>query len=489
MERTCTYRVQLHPGFTFDDAAAIVPYLAGLGVTHLYCSPYLQAQAGSTHGYDVVDHSRINVELGGDAGHARLVAALAAHGLGHILDIVPNHMARDGRANRWWWDVLENGPVSRYASYFDIDWEGGENKDEATVLIPVLGDQYGRVLEAGELRVERAGGAFVVRYSEHELPISPRSIDELLSAAAERTGAGQLAELAERFGALPHARRTDPAAVADRHRRKGELVETLAQACAEQSQVAAAIDAELALLNADADALDNLLDRQNYRLAFWRTASEELDYRRFFDVETLVGLRIEDPECFDATHEIPLALAQAGVLDGLRIDHVDGLRDPQGYLDRLRRAGGGVYTVVEKILESGEDLPAGWPVEGTSGYDFLTRVSNLFVDPAGAEAMAACYADFTGRIETYDEVVHHAKQQIMHDELATELERLTRVLAAVCAGHRRHRDHTRRELRAAVRELVAAFGVYRTYVHPDRPVADVDRSRILAAVATARRHR
>lgn len=487
--RTCTYRVQLHAGFTFAEAAAIAPYLATLGVSHLYCSPYLQAQQGSTHGYDVVDHSRVNDELGGAVGHARLIQALTDNGLGQVLDIVPNHMARGGRANRWWWDVLENGPLSRYASYFDIDWDGGEDKGGASVLIPVLGDQYGRVLEAGELHVSREGGAFVVRYHGHVLPISPRSLDDLLSAAAQRAGGGELADLADGFGALPHAGRTDPAAVMDRHQRKCELVEALAQACAERPEVAAALDAELAALDADPDALDVLLGRQNYRLAHWRTASEELDYRRFFDIATLVALRIEDEDCFAAIHEIPLELVRAGVLDGLRIDHVDGLRDPLGYLKRLRRATRGVHTVVEKIIEPGENLPAGWPVEGTSGYDFLTRINNLFVDPAAEVAMTACYEDFTGRTETYGEVVHGAKQQIMRDELATELERLTRLLAEVCAGHRRHRDHTRRDLRAALREVVATFGVYRTYAHPDRPVAAADRVHVRAAVEGARQRR
>lgn len=485
----CTFRVQLHADFGFDDAAAIVEYLARLGVSHLYCSPYLQAAQGSTHGYDVLDHSRLNEELGGADAHGRLTEVLGAHGLGQVLDIVPNHMARDGRANRWWWDVLENGPASRYAGYFDIDWVGGEDKSEQTVLVPILGDHYGRVLEAGELHLDRERGGFLLRYHEHELPLSPRTLDDLLAAAAERAQSAPLRALAEDFGVLPHARRTDPAAVAHRHERKQALQEALRDVLERDPRVAGAVDEELKSRSADADLLDALLRRQNYRLAFWRTAGEELDYRRFFNIETLLGLRAEDEEVFAETHRLILDLVQRGTVQGLRIDHVDGLADPEGYLHRLRRAAGGAWTVVEKILEPGEDLPADWPVEGTSGYDFVTRVNNLFVDIANEAAMTACYEGFTGEETPYAEVVQVAKQQIMREELAAEIERLTRALAQVCDGHRRHRDHTRRELRDALRETIAAFGVYRTYVQPDRAVSEADRVHVREALEKARERR
>jgi (1->4)-alpha-D-glucan 1-alpha-D-glucosylmutase len=500
--RAATYRVQLRASFTFDDAAAITGYLADLGVSHLYCSPYLQAAPGSTHGYDVVDHAHLNRELGGVPGHSRLIEHLADAGLGQVLDIVPNHMALAGRANAWWWDVLENGPSSRYAAYFDIDWDPPQRKLTAHVLMPVLGDHYGRVLEAGELAIERRGGSFSVRYHEHEAPLSPRTLDDLLARAAGDASSPGLKSLADAFGRLPHAILTDPAAVAERHRGKEELRAALAGLCEVRPPIAAAIDRQVEALNANVDALDELLSLQNYRLAYWRTGAEELSYRRFFDIETLAGLRVENPVVFADTHRLILELVSAGTVDGLRIDHVDGLADPQGYLDRLAEATGGAYVVVEKILAADEELPPSWPVAGTSGYEFLNRVSQLFVDPAGEAAMLAGYARFTGsraagpqaagpQAESpgYPDIVHTAKLQIMHEELAAELERLTGLLADVCELHRRQRDFTRRELRDTLREVIAAFGVYRIYARPGHAASPADQAQVAAAVATARQRR
>ena len=491
-QRAATYRLQLHAGFTFDDAAAVAGYLADLGVSHLYCSPYLQAAAGSRHGYDVVDHSRLNAELGGAEAHGRLTRRLAEAGLGQVLDIVPNHMALAGRANAWWWDVLENGPSSPFASYFDIDWNPPEQKLAATVLMPVLGDQYGRVLEAGELTVMREGGSFTVRYYEHEAPLSPRALDGLLARAAARAGSRQLGNLAAAFARLPLATRTDAAAVAVRHRDKELLRVRLAALCDALPAAAAAIDAEIRALNLDPDALDELLRQQNYRLAYWRTAAEELSYRRFFDIQTLAGLRVEDDTVFTQTHRLILGLVADGTADGLRVDHVDGLADPAGYLERLRDATGGAYVVVEKILAADEELPESWPAAGTTGYDFLNQVSRLFVDPANEAAVKAAYVRFTAEDTAYAEVVRSAKLQIMHDDLAAEVERLTALLADVCEEHRRHRDHTRRDLRDAVREVIAAFGVYRIYPRPGRPgspgqpVSPAGLAHVAAAVATVR---
>jgi (1->4)-alpha-D-glucan 1-alpha-D-glucosylmutase len=480
-----TYRVQLHAGFTFDDAAAITGYLADLGVSHLYCSPSLQAAEGSTHGYDVTDHGRLNSELGGAAGYGRLARRLAAADLRQVLDIVPNHMALAGRASAWWWDVLENGPSSRFAGYFDIDWDPPQRKLAATVLMPVLDDQYGRVLEAGELTVERDGGSFTVYYRDHEAPVSPRTLGELLSRAAAAAGSPELASLATAFSRLPHGRRTDSAAVAERHRDKEILRARLAALCEARPELAAALDAELDALNADPDALGDLLDQQNYRLAYWRTGAEELSYRRFFDIETLAGLRVEDEAVFADTHRLILELVADGTVDGLRIDHVDGLADPQGYLERLRQATGGAYVVVEKILQAGEELPGSWPVAGTSGYDFLNQVSQLFVDSGGEQAITDGYRQFTGEHADYPDVVHAAKIQIMREDLAAEVERLTSLLADVCEGHRRQRDHTRRELRDTLREVIAAFPVYRSYARAGRPVTAADRAHVTAAVAGA----
>jgi (1->4)-alpha-D-glucan 1-alpha-D-glucosylmutase len=487
--RAATYRVQLHAGFTFDDAAAVLGYLAALGVSHLYCSPYLQAAKGSTHGYDVVDHGRLNHELGGADGYRRLVGRLDGAGLGQVLDIVPNHMALAGRDNVWWWDVLENGPSSRYARYFDIDWDPPEAKLADTVLMPVLGDHYGRVLEAGELTIERHAGALSVRYYDHEAPLSPRTLDGLLSRAAARSRSGELKELAAAYGRLPLAVLTDPADVATRHSGKEELRAMLGELAAAQPEVAAAIDAEIEAVNRDPDVLDQLLRRQNYRLAYWGTANEELSYRRFFNIETLAGLRVEDEVVFADTHRLILSLVSDGTVDGLRVDHVDGLADPEGYLGRLRDATGGAYVVVEKILEADEDMPASWPVAGTTGYEFLNRVNRLFVDPASEHALRACYTSFTGEDDDYPEIVHAAKLQIMREELATEVERLTSLLADVCERHRRQRDQTRRDLRDTLREVIAAFPVYRTYARPGSPVTSADRAHVAAAVAAARERR
>jgi (1->4)-alpha-D-glucan 1-alpha-D-glucosylmutase len=465
---TATYRVQLNAGFTFDDAAAVVDYLRDLGVSHVYCSPYLQAAPGSTHGYDVVDPHRLNDELGGADAHARLLTALAADGMSHVLDIVPNHMAVGvGRANAWWWDVLENGPSSRYAAYFDIDWDPPERRLTTKVLVPILGDHYGRVLEAGELQVARDGGSFTVRYHDHEAPVSPRTIDDLLARAAERAGSDELASLATAFGRLPHALATDRASAEERHRDKEVLRNRLAEVLAADTALAVAVDEEVKALDEDADELDRLLQRQNYRLAYWRTAGRELDYRRFFDIATLAALRVEEPHVFDDTHALVLDLVRAGHVTGLRVDHVDGLRDPGAYLERLRQAAGrGTTIVVEKILSDDETLPAGWPVEGTTGYDFLAEVDALLVDAGDAteKALTDVYGRFTGETSSFDDVATAAKHEVMRSVLAADVERVTELFVLVCEADRRHRDYTRNELRDALRETAAAFDVYRTYV-------------------------
>jgi (1->4)-alpha-D-glucan 1-alpha-D-glucosylmutase len=483
----CTYRVQLHAGFGFDDVAAIAPYLARLGVSHVYCSPYLQAAPGSTHGYDVVDHSRLNEELGGEPAFERMVAALAAAGLGHIVDIVPNHMSvAAGRRNSWWWDVLENGPSSRFASFFDIDWTPADERLRQRVLLPVLGDHYGRVLEAGELRVEREGGSFVVRYFEHEAPLSPRTVDELLAGAATTCGSDELESQAVAFGRLPPATATDRDSVDERHRDKEVLKARLARLLDEAPEAAKAVDEALAAVNADPDRLDALLQRQNFRLAFWRTAGQELDYRRFFDVPELVALRVEDPRVFEESHQLVLRLVAEGKVDGLRIDHPDGLRDPAAY---LRRLPAGEYVVVEKILGADERLRPSWPVAGTTGYDFLNRVLGLFVDPDGEEQLSELYGRFTGEETDFGAVAYEAKQLVMREALATDLDRLTAVAAEVCERHRRSRDYTRRDLRLALRELAAGFPVYRSYVVPGRDESAEDVAAIDAAATAAAERR
>jgi (1->4)-alpha-D-glucan 1-alpha-D-glucosylmutase len=488
-----TYRLQLTPAFTFDDAAAVAPYLEALGVSHVYASPYLRAMPGSLHGYDVVDPRHVNPELGGEAGHARFCAALGRHALGQVLDVVPNHMAI-GPENPWWWDVLENGPASRWAMTFDVDWAHPEPHLRERVLLPVLGDHYGRVLESGDLRLEWDGSRFTVRYFDKRFPVAPRSLDELLALAAERAGSAELAFLADAFGTLPPSTVVDPVLRERRHRDKEVLTARLAVLASAEPAVGEAIEAAVAATNADVDAFDRMLERQNYRLAWWRAARRDLGYRRFFDVTTLVGLRIEDPRVFAETHALVLDWLASGVLDGLRIDHPDGLLDPEGYLRRLRWASPRAWIVVEKILEPGEELRRSWPVAGTSGYEFLRRVNGLLVDPAGAEPLAALQAEVTGEDRPFPVIAREAKQAVLDEVLGSELGRLTALMLDVLERLRRHRDHTRHDLHEALRAVLVAFPVYRTYVRIDTTddgrriatVAPEDEAVVGEAIATAK---
>jgi (1->4)-alpha-D-glucan 1-alpha-D-glucosylmutase len=477
-----TYRLQLGPGFGFDEAAAVVGYLAELGVSHVYLSPVSQAAPGSTHGYDVVDHGRVSDDLGGPEAHRRLVEAIAGAGLGQVLDIVPNHMAITGPENRWWWDVLENGPSSRWAGHFDVTWDPPEEKLRNTVVLPILGDHYGRVLDRGEIRLERDGPTFTVRYFEHTLPVDPRSLAPLLEEAARGAEDEDLGFLAAAFRRLPRATRTDAAAVTERHRDAAALRRMLGARLAEREDDTAALDRVVAETNADPDRLDRLLDAQNYRLAYWRTGRRELGYRRFFDIDTLAGLRMEDPEVFADTHDLVLRWVADGTVSGLRIDHPDGLRDPAVYFERLAGATGGVWTVAEKILEPGEDLPA-WPVAGTTGYDRLGLIGGLFVDPAAEGSLTATYGELTGAPTGVAEVVHEARGLAVRELLSADLDRLTALAVEICEGRRHQRDRTRDELHDAVAELLAAFDVYRTYV---RAEAGLARSEDVARIEAAR---
>lgn len=393
-----TYRLQLGPGLTFDDAARQVPYLAALGVTHLYLSPVLQAAPGSTHGYDVVDHSRVSAELGGRAGLERLAASARGAGLGIVLDVVPNHMAVPTPAwhNRALWSVLEDGPDSPYARWFDVDWSAGEG----AVLMPVLGRRLGDALAAGEIVLDElvvphdpdGRAQRVLRYVDHVFPVRPGTED------------------------LP---------------------------------------------------LAELVERQHYRLAYWRVGDEELNYRRFFDVGSLVALRVEDEEVFDATHALVLGLVADGTVDGLRIDHPDGLADPAQYLDRLAARTGGAWVVVEKILAGEEQVPADWATVGTTGYDVAWRLQQLFVDPGGRAGLDAVMTRLTGALPGHLEaVVEEAKHEVVAGPLYAEVHRLTDLAAAVCHDDPRLRDHTWRGLHQCLRELLVAFDRYRAYVVP-----------------------
>jgi (1->4)-alpha-D-glucan 1-alpha-D-glucosylmutase len=491
-----TYRIQLHPGFDFDAAAAVAEYLAALGVSHLYASPYLQAAPGSTHGYDVVDPSRVNAELGGDAGHERLCAALGEAGLGQVLDIVPNHMAITGPENRWWEDVLRNGPASAFASYFDVDWDPPEAKLRDLVLMPILGDHYGRELEAGAIRLQHDGGLFCIRYHDHMLPVAPRSLAAPLSLASELEAGGpgedalaELGFLARGYGRLPEpSADLDPEAVASRQRDLEVLDRRLRTLARDHPEVRDRIDRVVATINEDADDLDELLSNQNYRLAHWRIGGQELDYRRFFDITTLAALRIERLEVFQAVHGRVLDWLRQGVIDGVRIDHPDGLRRPAEYFQRLRDAAPGAWIVAEKILMPEERLPP-WPIAGTTGYEVLNDVGGLFVDPEGEGPLTELWEELTGDRRSFHEVVYEARQDVLRHVLAADLSRLANVFVQLCERRRRYRDYTRRELREALAEVAAAFPVYRTYVTESGQASGPDRAVVEQAVqgAAARR--
>jgi (1->4)-alpha-D-glucan 1-alpha-D-glucosylmutase len=485
-EFRATYRVQLSAAFGFDHAAAIADYLSELGVSHLYCSPYFQAAPGSEHGYNVVDYHRVSDELGGAAGHARMCEALGRAAMGQVLDIVPNHMAITGPENPWWWDVLENGPSSNYAAYFDVDWDPPEARLRNTVLMPVLGEQYGRVLENGEIRLVRNGGDFNVRYHDKVFPVAPRSLTSILSAAAERCRNDDLAFIADALDWMPLPTATDRASLSRRHRDKRVLGRQLARLTAEQPEAAGAIDEVVAEINGNPDALDALLERQNYRLAFWRTASREIGYRRFFDINSLVALRMEDPQVFNDTHALVIGWLADGTLDGVRIDHVDGLRLPEHYLRRLRTLAPGAFIAVEKILAPGERLRDSWPVEGTTGYDFLNTAGGLFIDPAGEQPLTEFYARFTGERADYGAMVREKKLEVMRGALGSEINRLTAMFLDVCERHREHRDYTRHDVHGVLLEVIASFPVYRTYAGDGAEPAPDDVRYIEQAVAAAK---
>lgn len=461
-----TYRLQLHAGFGFDAAASIADYLHQLGISHVYCSPYLQAAPGSKHGYDVIDHHKLNEELGGGEAHDRFSRRLADCHLGQVLDIVPNHMAISGRRNRYWWDVLENGPASRYAGYFDIDWQPHEEKLRNKLLVPILGDHYGRVLARHEIQVKRQGGEFLVQYFDHELPAAPRSLPLALGEAASRSGSDHLAFLADALAELPASTSTNPARLAARHRDKEVIRILLERLFHEVPFIAETVDSVLAETNRNSDRLHAFLERQNYRLAFWRASQEDLGYRRFFDVNTLVGLRMEDRSVFAETHALILKWLREGVLDGIRIDHPDGLRDPRCYFERLREEAQEVWILAEKILEPGERFRVEWPIDGTTGYEYVNQVAGLFVDRRNQDEFTNIYADFTGEPTDYAAVCRDKKHRVLRDLLGSDVNRLTSLFTEICERHRDRRDYTRHDAMRAIRELVACFPVYRTYVVP-----------------------
>lgn len=486
---TSTYRLQLHKGFTFDDAAGIAQYLYDLGISHVYSSPYLQAAPGSMHGYDVVDHQRVNQELGGREAHERFSKRLGENGLGQVLDIVPNHMSL-GQENRYWWDVLENGMASRYASFFDIDWQPQEERLRDKVLVPILADQYGRVLQDGGIKVTRNVDVFLVEAAGQSLPVTPNSLPAILNRAAEYSRSDTLSFLSASFGRLPMPDASDRRAVLARHRDKVVLWKLLKRLCAEEPPVCEAIDRSIAETNANLDAIDDLLDQQYYRLAYWKTADQQLGYRRFFDVNTLIGLRMEREHVFDETHALLIDWLRRGVLDGVRVDHPDGLRDPLAYFHRLRQHVPEGWIIGEKILEPGEYLRESWPIDGTSGYDFLNVAAGVLVDPAGMAELTRIYGEFTAEPTHFPSIAHDKKINVMEQALGSDVNRLTSLFVEICEFNRNYRDFTRTEIRRALREVASCFAIYRTYVVPERDeITDEDRAYIERATACAKDNR
>ncbi|MBU1223711.1 MAG: malto-oligosyltrehalose synthase [Gammaproteobacteria bacterium] len=504
-----TYRLQLHRDFNLRQATKLLPYLDELGISHCYLSPLLKARAGSRHGYDITDHSSLNPEIASAEDFEQFVAALKRCGMGQIMDVVPNHMGIMGADNAWWLDVLENGPASRFAGYFDIDWYAIAGELPGRVLLPVLGDHYGAVLENGELKLvfDAEQGAFSVFYYSHCFPLDPREYPRILGHGLERLQArlgaenGVLLEfqsLATAFGHLPSRDGVAAESVAERARDKEVHKHHLASLYVGSADVAQFIQENLAEFNGTAaagaehfDLMHELLEAQAYRLAFWRVAADEINYRRFFDINDLAALRMDNPEVFEATHRLLRELLARGYVNGLRIDHPDGLYAPRQYFERLQAmaaslmppGGNGsgepdarpLYLVVEKILAVHEHLPESWPIHGTTGYDFGAACSGLFVDGGAEDRFTRIYHGFIRARPDFDEMVRTNKRLIMETSLAGELQVLATQLTRIAKGDRRTCDFTLNSLRAALMEIVASFPVYRTYVADCETAAEDER--------------
>lgn len=531
-----TYRLQLHRDYGFRQAAALVPYLADLGISHVYCSPFVRAVDESRHGYDVVDHNTLNPEIGTTEDFEALVAALQAHGMGLMIDLVPNHMGISGTENAWWQDVLEHGPASAHAGHFDIDWAPSDPLLQGRVLIPVLGAPYGATLDAGEIGidVDATAGRCWVTYHANRYPIDPREYPRLLGPALGRLGPDAPGEAArvdwnrllERLAALPERTSGDAAARTLRAAEAKACRAELARLLQAHPAFATAVAAEAGALAEPGRAgeLDRLLQAQAWRLAWWRVAGDAINYRRFFDVDGLAALRMERDDVFDEAHRLLLRWVGAGAIDALRIDHPDGLADPAGYLRKLadraaaaRAAGGAaetsppaaaddpvtpadpptrsdrptpagpptpLYLVVEKILAPFEHLPADWPVDGTTGYRFANLAVGLFVDRSNEAALTDLYARFTGTTGPFEAIALDCKQLALRALFASELGRLAAELHRVALADRHGLDYTPAMLRRALEQVVVCFPVYRSYIA--ETVSDDDRRFVRWAIGVAR---
>lgn len=505
-----TYRLQFNRQFTFQQARAIVPYLHELGVTDCYASPYFQARAESLHGYDITDHNKLNAAIGSRVDYDAWIAELHAHEMGQLLDFVPNHMGVGEAANHWWMDVLENGPSSKYAPYFDIDWHPLKPELHEKVLLPILGDQYGRVLERGELQVHYEDGSFYLCYYEHRFPIAPGTYRYILDIALRNLMPfkaedfyAELQSILTALEYLPRRTESDPERIAERTREKEIIKRRLERRCQEAPQVREAIDAALQEINGTAgdtrsfDTLDALLNGQSYRLAFWRVAAEEINYRRFFDINDLAAIRMELPEVFEDTHGLLFELVGSGAVNGLRIDHPDGLYLPNEYFEKVQKrcakivgsAKGqpAIYMVLEKILTGSETLREDWPVHGTTGYDFANQVAQLLVDGSAETEITKAFHRFLGHSVHFGHLVYAKKRLVMRLSLANDVNVLGNMLDRLSEQNRWFRDFTLDAIGRAVRETIACFPVYRTYLAPGVLINDEDRAVIDRAVRSAKR--
>ncbi|MBN1654010.1 MAG: malto-oligosyltrehalose synthase [Deltaproteobacteria bacterium] len=513
---TATYRLQMNSGFNFAKAKAIVPYLARLGISHVYSSPCLTARPGSLHGYDIVDHNAVNPELGGDQGFHDFIETLRRHAMGLIVDVVPNHMGV-GHFNSWWIDILENGQASIYDGFFDIDWHPLKEELKGKVLVPVLGEHYGTVLAAGQLALvfDPEYGNFYITYFEHRFPISPRTYPVVLSWEMEwletELGADsfrlqRFQSLLTAFRNLPDRHQTTEQSKKVRNRDKELYKHSLASLCRKESRIREHIERAVRFFNQidpdkpEQSALHLLLEMQVYRLAHWRVATDEINYRRFFDINDLIALRMENPLVESATHRLLDELIAAGKIDGVRIDHPDGLSDPEKYLSRFtkvfnsNKSGFGeaaaepqtplVY--VEKILAPHERLPESWPVQGATGYDFCNQANGLFVAPQAERPLTQTYERFLGEKINFDEQVYQSKKLIMKTSLSSELSVLAKQLNDLSEPDLCRRDFTLNALRDALMEVVACFPVYRTYINQSGP-SELDRRHVEWAIGRAKK--
>ena len=508
---TATYRLQLHPQFTFRDATAIIPYLSALGISHFYASPYLRARPGSMHGYDIIDHNSLNPEIGSAEDYEALVSELHRHGMRQILDIVPNHMGVMGSDNAWWLDVLENGEASAYAEFFDIDWDPIKDELQGKVLIPVLAEQYGNVLEKGDLKLtfDAERGEFSIFYYQHRFPIDPKEYPRILSLhierLQERVGAAnedalELQSIITAFSHLPDRRNATLEQKPERNREKEVQKRRLAALVTRSPQISEFVTQNVSMINGHPedprsfDTLHDLIKAEPYRFAQWRAAADDINYRRFFDINDLAALRTENDAAFNETHKLILQLVADGKVDGLRVDHPDGLYDPARYFETLRDRvqtaleprNRDAYLVAEKILTGKESLRKNWPIDGTTGYEFGSLVNGLFVDKSAAVTMERIYRSFTGITTDFADVIYLCKKLILKVVLASELNVLANLLSRIALASRYTCDFTLNALRSALGEVIASFPVYRTYVNgPD--VSEADRRYVEQAVAVAKK--